>query len=387
MAPNADRAGREAGIELGRIFCCACVIAIHVNSFYADAEVTSFIWTMAKCAATPVFFLITGFFFSADKPFKTYMSRLLYRVIVPTVAVMLAVAQLTPWLADEAPLEECFQALNTGNFLLVGKILISFWPYDYLPDYNPFISLWFTFALVLCYLCFPVLKMLCAENATARATKKYLLWLGFLFFVVRNSLLVFFPDDYTVQHLDWWIQEKPFYWLWLMLVGHHLAIYLRNPEFMDRVRPYLLPGGLAAYFLGSVILFWLTMCFNVDAKGDVNQRFFIREFVFYLLAQMGMFVLFASLRFKSRAVTGLIMFVADKTFYIYMIHEAVFKKMIKHTAFDLKTAGGYLSFVALSFAVSLLVAYVLKKTERLATRGAQFLKSRPLRRAPAMGLL
>ncbi len=367
-APQKTKASRDAGIELGRVFCCFCVVVIHVSSFYSAHPAASFVWTLAKCAATPVFFMITGFFFSADKPFKTYMSRLAYRVIIPTVAIMLIIAQLTPWLSDQAPLSECFSRLNTEYMARAGLILVSFWPYDYLPDYNPFISLWFTFALILCYLFFPVLKMICADNPAARRLKKYLLWMGLFFFVFRNSLLVFFPDNFTVQHLEWWIQEKPFYWLWLMLVGHELALHLRKREIGGRPRAVLLSSGLAAYLVGGAVLFWLTMNFNVDETGDVNQRFFIREFVFYLLAQMGMFIFFAAMKVKSRAISALILFVADKTFYVYMIHEAVFKKLIKHTDFDLTAVSGYLAFSALAFALSFAVACLLKKSERLIAR-------------------
>lgn len=374
MGQNEVKASRDAGIELGRIFCCFCVIVIHVSSFYAARKDTSFIWTMAKCAATPVFFLITGFFFSASKPFKTYLSRLMYRVIIPTILLMCLIAQFTPWLSDQAPLSECFSRLNTEYFILAGQIMISFWPYEYLPDYNPFISLWFTFALIMCYLFFPILKIICGDNSNAKSVKKYFLWLGLFFFVFRNSLLVFFPDNFTVQHLDWWIQEKPFYWLWLMLVGHQLAVYLRNPEFVDKMRPVLIPSGLAAYLIGGSLLFWLTLSFDVNADGGVKQRFFIREFVFYILAQFGMFIMFASLKIKNLALNRLILFVAEKTFYIYMIHEAVFKKMIKHTCLDIGTVSGYLGFACLAFGVSLMFACLLKKIERLVGRAVIRLK-------------
>lgn len=368
------KATRDAGIELGRIFCCFCVVVIHVSSFYAAQKGTSFIWTMAKCAATPVFFMITGFFFSAAKPFKTYLRRLLSRVIIPTILVMCIIAQLTPWLSDQAPLSECFSRLQTEYFILVGKILISFWPYEYLPDYNPFISLWFTFALIMCYLFFPILKIICGEDEKAKAVKKYFLILGLFFFIFRNSLLAFFPDNFTIQHLDWWIQEKPFYWMWLMLVGHELAIYLRNPEIVDKFRPILVPSGMVAYLIGGSILFWLTISFDVSADGDVKQRFFIREFVFYMLAQMGMFIMFASMKIKTQSLNRLILFVADKTFYVYIIHEAVFKKMIKHTSLDITTVSGYLGFVCLAFGVSLVFACLLKKIEREVGRGIFLLK-------------
>ena len=246
--------------------------------------------------------------------------------------------------------------------------MVTFWPYDYLPGYNPFISLWFTFALILCYLCFPVLKMLCQPNEGARALKRYLLWLGLFIFVFRVSLLAFFPDNFTVQHLDWWIQEKPFYWLWLILLGHHLGLYLKDERPMARLRVKLMSLGLAAYAGGGLILFWLTMNFNVDEAGLVNQRFFVREFVFYLAAQLGMFIFFAGLKLETGWLRGLILFAADKTFYVYMIHEAVYHKLLTAGGFNLDTVSGYLGFASLTFAVSLAAACFLKRAERLAWR-------------------
>jgi surface polysaccharide O-acyltransferase-like enzyme len=320
---------------------------------------------LAKCAATPVFFLITGFFFSANKPFGTYMSRLLKRVILPTIVILAVIAQLTPWLADQASLGETMSRLNTEYFVLAGRILITFWPYDYLANYNPFISLWFTFALIMCYLFFPVLKMICADAPEARSVKKYLMWCGLFFFIFRNTLVAIFPENFTVQHLEWWIQEKPFYWLWLMLIGHELAIYLRKREISAKLRHVLVPSGFLAFVIFGSLLYWLTITFNVDETGDSNQRFFIREFAVYMLAQMGMFIFFAALKIRTPFISRTILFIADKTFYVYMIHEAVFKKLIKHTSFDITTVGGYLGFSLLAFALCLALATALKKTERL----------------------
>jgi hypothetical protein len=87
-----------------------------------------------------------------------------------------------------------------------------------------------------------------------------------------------------------------------------------------------------------------------------------------MLAQMGMFIFFAALKVKSRLISSLILFVADKTFYVYMIHESVFKKLIKHTSFDLTTVAGYLGFSLLAFAISLVFASLLKKGERMIAR-------------------
>jgi hypothetical protein len=285
---SAPKAPREAGIELGRIYCCFCVILIHLNAFFPAYPAVSLTWSLAKCASTPVFFLIAGFFFGADKPF----------------------------------------------------------------------------ALFLCYLCFPLLKMICADNEKSRKLKRYLLWLGGLFFVFRVTLLCIFPDSFTVQHLDWWIEEKPFYWLWLMLVGHELARYFKNPVFLAKWRKILLPSSFLAYVSGGLILYVLTMKFNVDEQGLVNQRYYVREFFFYIFAQMGMFIFFCSLNPGRGLLSRIILFVADKTFYVYIIHEAVYIKLLAVAGYDLTILLNYLTFAVLTFMIALGFGIVFKKTEK-----------------------
>jgi peptidoglycan/LPS O-acetylase OafA/YrhL len=278
---------------------------------------------------------------------------------------MLIIAQLTPWLSSKGTFWECLQGPNFANYLLVGRILITTWPYDYIPGYNPFISLWFSFALFLCYLLIPFLKIICADDPKARRLKHYVLFLGIIFFVVRVTLLNFFPNSFTFQHLDWWIEQKPFYWLWLMILGHEISVYWRKPGFAAKWRHLLAYSSLALYLLGGAVLFFMTMAFNISPDGWVNQRYFNREFAIYLLAQLGMFTFFTSLNVGKGICSKVILFVADKTFYVYILHEAVYHKLLNVTGIDLSYALNYMLFGVATFALSLVFAVFFKKIEKV----------------------
>jgi surface polysaccharide O-acyltransferase-like enzyme len=361
---SAAKAPREAGIELGRIYCCFCVVLIHLNAFYPSQPDVSWAWSLAKCAATPVFFLIAGFFFAADKPFGMYMRRITARVMVPLAAVMLVIAQFTPWLSGKGSLLDCLKGPNLENFLVVGRIFLTTWPYDFVEGYNPFLSAWFSFALFICYLFIPFLKIVCAGDPKSRRLKRYVLWAGAAFFVLRVSLRISFQDSYAFQHLDWWLSQKPFYWLWLMTLGHEIRTVWDRPGFREKWRRKIMWGGLAAYLGGGTFLFFVTMAFNVAPDGNVNQIYFEREFAPYLFAQLGMFMLFVALDPGRGLVSKAILFVADKTFYTYIIHEAVYHKLLAVTGSDLTRLRGYLGFGVLTFAVSTGIAVFLKRIEK-----------------------
>jgi surface polysaccharide O-acyltransferase-like enzyme len=377
------KAPRETGVELGRIYCCYCVILIHLSFFLPVYPAVSFAWSLAKCASTPVFFLIAGFFFAPEKPFSLYIRRIVARVVIPIIGVMLIVAQLTPWLASQGSFLDCLKRQNVENFILDGRILVTTWPYDYLPDYNPFLSLWFSFALLLCYLCFPVLKIICADNPEAKRVKGYLLAIGAVFFIFRVTILCAFPDSFAAQHLDWWIEEKPFYWLWLMLVGHELSLYLKNPEFLAKWRRVISPLSFTVYIFGGLVLYLLTIAYNVDGQGLVDQRYFVREFVFYFLAQLGAFAFFCCLRPWRGFLGQAVLFVADKTFYVYILHEAVYIKLLAATGVDLTVLPNYLAFGALTFIVALGFGVVLKKIEKTVAKAiSSRSKLKPLKTSP-----
>jgi surface polysaccharide O-acyltransferase-like enzyme len=364
---SAAKAPREAGIELGRIYCCFCVVLIHLSSFYPSQPDVSWAWSLAKCAATPVFFLIAGFFFVADKPFSMYMQRITARVMIPLAVVMLLIAQLTPWLSSQGSLADSLKGLNFTNFLLVGRIFVTTWPYEYVQGYNPFLSVWFSFALFLCYLFIPFLKMVCADSPSARKLKRYVLWGGAVFFVLRVTLRDTFTSSFTFQHLDWWISQKPFYWLWLMTLGHEIRVVWDTPGVREKWRRKVMWGSLAAYLLGGTALFFATMAWNVAPDGQSNQIYFNREFAPYLVAQLGMFLFFVSLDPGRGLCSKAILFVADKTFYTYIIHEAVYHKLLAVTGYDITRLRGYLFFGVLTFAVSTCLAVPMKRIERAVT--------------------
>lgn len=385
MSSIVEEKKREAGIELCRIFCCLCVIAVHTTHFRQEALEVSFLWTLAKCSATPVFFLITGFFYSPAKPFSAYMTRLLGRVVIPVIVTMLLIAQLTPWLSGQTSLTQSMETVQWRNFALVGEIWINFWPYEYLPDYNPFGPLWFTFAFILCYLFFPLLAVMCGNGREARALRRYFLCLGLVVFVLNGSLRTLFTGTAVFAQLDWGIPQKPFYWLWLILLGYQVRIFVRErQETLARLRPVLIASGLALFLTGGVILFHLTRLHDMDANGYVSQHFFAREFVIYLAAQLGIFMVFALLPPIARpSLAEPIRFIANKVFYIYIIHDPVFKIVLAHIPFDVSRVDDYLALIAVTFATSLSIACGLKKAETLIASSIKNFRWKSPRKNPA----
>ncbi len=233
-----------------------------------------------------------GFFFSTSKPFNFYISRLFYRIIIPSIIIMAIITQLAPWIANKTTFTQCLRTLNTESFIILGKILTSFYAAQpILPGVSLFGPVWFIFDMILCYLTFPILKLICADNEAARSAKKYILWMGLFLFVFRSSLDVCFPDNqFVTRSLLRVTPLKHAYWLWVILLGHQLGVYFKNLQTTRPAGPILLSSSLLVYIGCASIIFWLTLNFSINDKGIVTGRFFNRAFILSVLSYTALFI-------------------------------------------------------------------------------------------------
>jgi len=131
------------------------------------------------------------------------------------------------------------------------------------------------------------------------------------------------PDAFVITRTLPGIQERPFFWLWVMLAAQHFSLFLKNPEARKKYRHWLVFGGIGLYALSSVALTWLTWRF-IDPETGLpypDQRFFNRQFLPYFIGNVGVFLFFLGLPPMSRIVRKIVYFLADKTFYVYVVHS------------------------------------------------------------------
>lgn len=367
-AKPSPRAQRECGIELGRIYCCLSVIAVHLFLYGSFDKGNNLLWSFAKCSAVPVFFMITGFYLSLKTPFSVQFSRLLRRVVVPMLALLPLMAQFAPWAFGEATFVECLTRMNV-DWAQLGKMVVTCGQLGYVPEYNvAFGHLWFVYALFQCYLLFPVLKLLCADNAAALAAKKYTLVLGLLVFVGIGTAKSVFAGSETIQNLPS-VPLTPFYWIWLMLAVQHLSLFLRNEAARNRYRSGLIAGGLALYAIGSLGCYYLTLSGHVEIDPVSGQpfgidRFYERNFILYLIGNFGAFAFFLGLPITGAVPRKIVLFLADKTFYVYILHWIVMTKVREILPLDRGKAIFDFYLLAITYVICLGLACLLKWLER-----------------------
>lgn len=359
---------RRPELELARIACCLCIVFIHVAPIHRSHPFGNFLFIAAKCCATQVFFLIMGAFLSAKSSFRSQLNRLLTKHAIPFLAVTLIIIQFWPGISLQVPLRECFTAINV-DFQGFAAMLLAMDEKAYFNSMGyenyPWVLgiLWFMFALYKCYLFFPILKPLCVDGQAEAWVKRYVLVLGGVLLVAAPSLKILASD--SVFALAPTLPESPFLHLWAMLVGNHAYAALRDPQLGEARRRRSRLFTPVIFLLCVTGIYLLTEAFDTAEEG-IQAIFLERSFVLLVMANIAAFSFFSSIRIRSARLGDLICSVANKVFYVYLVHMAV-DQVVIHWLYAYELAHPIAPRIAVTAAVATaayIIACFLRRVEK-----------------------
>lgn len=318
-------AKRRPELELARVVCCVFIVFIHVAPIHRDYPFGNYLFIMAKCCATQVFFLIMGAFLSAKTPFGVQLKRLLEKHTLPFLVLALVIIQLWPGISRQVPLAECFTTINV-DFRGFAAMLVAMdeKAYSNTMGYEHYLWVlgifWFMFALYKCYFFYPVLKPLCVDGSAEAWVKRYVVILGGALLVAAPSLRLLAPDSILATIVA--LPESPFLYLWTMLVGNHVYAALGDPLLGEARRRRARFWAPALYFFCVTGIYLLTWMFDTGEKG-IQGIFLERGFIFMVMGNIAAFAFFCAVRIRNERVGAMICSAANKVFYVYLVHMAV----------------------------------------------------------------
>ena len=189
-------------VQLCRIVCMLMVIFNHtLNQFYAKKGFDGIFakyWNLLNICAVGTFFIITGFFLFQKKfAYAARLKKLLFELLLPSAAVLLAFIFLQAGIRCENA-GFSFSLQLKEEFVSVGKQLLA-WNFSGAYSY-----LWFVLAYTEIIVLYPVYFLLCNENRIAFLARRLLLALCFLCLLAANMVQLFrisvsVPDFTTVS--------------------------------------------------------------------------------------------------------------------------------------------------------------------------------------------
>lgn len=357
---------RDINIECIRIVGCLMVVFLHTLSFnkgmnYYEQNILK----VFVLNGVSLFWMITGYFmFISDKKYAFRVKNALVSIFIPAMIILLITQLFAPWLKSQQSIVYCLE-----NPHIDWKTVLSDFFQWQVNHTSISMHLWYVWAYMRLIIWYPLLQLLCKDEEKENKIRRGYLILTFLCMTLSSIQL--FPQyllktDITVTFFSP-IDINVFY----VLLGYEMYLFLKK----EREKGYLWRNiGVKKLKIIAVVI---ALCMNVLLFGiSVICRkiglkftnFTSIKMITVIISTICIFYIVMHIKIKE-SFKKVIFFIADKTFYIYLIHYMIIRKITTSLSFKelLDGTNGWVSFIIISlfaFVISLLAASLIKSAEK-----------------------
>ena len=208
-----------------------------------------------------------------------------------------------------------------------------------------FFQFWFFGALILIYLCLPMLKKFFYSKRRYLYILSILLVIG-LIFELTNIVLQMPIQTYVIQTFRLWT------WFFYYLLGGYIAQFTME-ELKSRFKSWMKIVSILLLLISPIILFFI-------AKTTYHNLFaeYFYDILFVKVVSLGFFLTILSLSLNQDR-NKWIVFLANQTMGVFIIHTYIMKVWEKLFGFNF--VGAYLLFALFTLSVSFIIVGMLMK--------------------------
>lgn len=304
---------RDIGIDFIRVLACTFVITIHVKRpdiIHGDISKSNLLISSIVGDAVTLFFAITGcFLFRSGKEFKGVLKKFFLNVFVPMIVAVLCIQIFRDYLVSPNWIVGGAE-LKTPQIKELLRGLFERNPGLWNPACGVY---WYMFEYGLAILWYPIVLQICNKDKSKVA--KAVIFFTFINLALGEiQLLVRFQMFYIQPYLLMPVSVVD------MMLGHVLYDYCNNRKGFKYTM-----AGLLIFTSGVVMRFLFQYkLYGVD-KGNVMFLYWDRAISFINVTGIVMFA--KSINWSCLLIGKIIEKIAPKTFYIYLVHQAVVDKV------------------------------------------------------------
>ncbi len=226
--------------------------------------------------------------------------------------------------------------------------------------------LWYICSYIKCVLWYPILNLICKDEKEAKNARKIigtLIFIGIIVMVIQNFYLL------PCGRIEFFAEKIDKSILWV-LIG--TIIYKNINKIKENKKARII--GAIMVIIGNIIR---VIAQYFACKYDINNQVFLSwGYGFTYITAIGLAIFVLSLDFKRTKVNNIILFLAYKTYYIYLIHWCVMEKLkiVSENIFNLlgKNEMSFLGEniytiinICMVFIISLILATIVEFTCKL----------------------
>lgn len=362
---------RDISVDLIRVVACLSVIAIHLclqvlNPCFNRIDWSRLLEKSFLTDGVPLFFMITGFFLVNGRSYKKILKSTFFKVLVPSMLYVLFAQIFYMYITNKESLSWCLKnALINSNivgiFRSIGTGDISY--INTLCEH-----LWYIFSYVKIIIWIPVLWLVCKEDKNSKLARKIIISFGILATVITDMQRFITIPKIGLLSVFQLVDREILY----VLLGYELFVHKDKIKNNRKVFIFSTIGFLIINFIRYKIeVKYMVINSLTDIVGRENFMEW-RYTCLNIFSGILLFMAIYSLEIKWEKLNKFIVWLSDKTFGVYLIHYLILAKVDlykfeKIEKFYLEIAYLVIGTI-LTFIVSIIIVYILKKIKELAIK-------------------
>ena len=318
---------RNINLDLIKVLACIGVVLLHttMGGFKETGSwnLLTYLYYLGTYSI-PLFFMVNGYLLLGKK-------EITYPYILQKVKWILTIVSLWTiivWL---------FKRDFTVN--PIKKIIGSLLQKGYFSQF------WFFGALILIYLCLPILRKFLNSKRSYLYILSFFVATGLIFELV-NIILQMPLQSYVIQTFRLWT------WFFYYILGGLIAQF--DKEFIKKgIKRWMKIASVLLMLISPLILFFLakTIYHNLFAE-------YFYDILFVKIVSLGIFLTVLTLSLEENKSKWIVT-LSNQTMGVFIVHTYVIKVLEKLLGFSY--TGAYLLFPILTLCVSLIVVSLLMK--------------------------
>ncbi|CIS60628.1 acyltransferase family protein [Streptococcus pneumoniae] len=321
------RKNRNINLDLLKVLACVGVVLLHttMGGFKETGSwnLLAYLYYLGTYSI-PLFFMINGYLLLGKREI-TYLYILQK---VKWILITVSSWSFIVWL---------FKRDFTTN--PIKKIVGSLIQRGY------FFQFWFFGALILIYLCLPILRQFLNSKRSYLYSLSLLMTIG-LIFELSNILLQMPIQTYVIQTFRLWT------WFFYYLLGGYIAQFTIE-EIESRFKNWMKIVSILLLLISPIILFFIakTIYHNLFAE-------YFYDTLFVKVSTLGIFLTILMLTLNENRRESIVS-LSNQTMGVFIIHTYIMKVWEKVLGFNF--VGAYLLFALFTLSVSFIIVGMLMK--------------------------
>ena len=318
---------RNINLDLLKVLACVGVVLLHttMGGFKETGSwnLLTYLYYLGTYSI-PLFFMVNGYLLLGKR-------EITYSYILQKVKwILITVSSWTfiVWL---------FKRDFTEN--LIKKIVGSLIQKGY------FFQFWFFGAVILIYICLPILKKFLNSKRSYLYILSVLLVIG-LIFELANIVLQMPIQTYVLQTFRLWT------WFFYYVLGGYIAQFTMK-ELKSRFKNWMKIVSILLFLISPLILFFI-------AKTAYHNLFaeYFYDTLFVKVSTLGIFLTILTLTLNEKRNEWIVS-LSNQTMGVFIIHTYIMKVWEKLFGFNF--VGAYLLFALFTLSVSFIIVGMLMK--------------------------